>query len=80
MNTVYNVVTDTRSNLFSLFHPMFAGKQMKLYKKTFCTKILFCNKIYKRKIFVPKAYSLNKLTRTFMFPANLMTHLSLRFS
>ena len=30
MNTVNNVVTDTRSNLFSLFHPMFAGKQMKL--------------------------------------------------
>ena len=53
---------------------------MKMYKKTFCTKILFSNKIYKRKIFVPKAYSLNKLTRTFMFPANLMTRLSLRFT
>ena len=74
------VVTDTRSNLFSLFHPMFAGKPMKMYKKKFCIKILLSNKIYKRKIFVPKAYSLNKLTRTFMFPANLMTRLSLRFT
>ena len=32
-NTVNNVVTDTRSNLFYLFHPMFAAKQMKMYKK-----------------------------------------------
>ena len=37
---------------------------MKMYKKKFCTKILLSNEIYKRKIFVPKAYSLNKLTRS----------------
>ena len=38
-NTFNNVVTDTHSNLFSLFHPMFAGKQMKMYIK----KVLYQN-------------------------------------